>query len=343
MTSIRPRVPPALLLVLAVVLIFGVAWALARAPWQAPDEPWHFAYTQSLAERGNLPGGAERPSASSEQGLADRSSRAGAIAFGPASKPPWDEESFRRWERADDALPEDARSDGGGPNTAAQNPPVYYAYEALPQKALWFGDIFDRFYATRIWSALLLLVSVTATWLLAGELFGRNRLLQLTAAAIVGLQPMATFMSSSVNPDGMLMAFWALALWLGVRVLKHGVTLRSGAALAVVAAATALTKATGYIIVAGAAGVLIYALWRQRRIGMQPLLRTAALFATVAVIPLASWMVAARLSDRPAVAELPSGSDQRVSVLDPPVGYFGSYLWQFYLPKLGFLRDLPVS
>lgn len=335
--------PGPLVLLLAAIAILGVAWALVKAPWQAPDETWHFEYAQSVAERGALPDGASRPSASSEQGLADQASRAGAIAFHLPLKPPWDAASFARWERADAALPGGARSDGGGPNTAASNPPAYYLYEAIPQKALWFGDVFDRLFAMRVWSVLLLLVSATATWLLAGELFGRNRILQLAAAAIVGLQPMATFMSSSVNPDGMLMALWALTLWMGVRVLKRGLTIGSGAALAALAAATALTKATGFIVVAAAAGVILYSLWRQRRDGARWLVRTAAVCAAVAVIPLGGWFVAARVSDRAAITQVPSTTGQTISPLHFPAGYFASYLWQFYLPKLGFMQQAQVD
>jgi 4-amino-4-deoxy-L-arabinose transferase-like glycosyltransferase len=203
--------------------------------------------------------------------------------------------------------------------------------------------VIDRLYAMRVWSALLLLVSVTATWLLAGELFARNRLLQFGAAAIVGLQPMATFMSSSINPDGLQLALWSLALWLGVRILKRGIAVGSGVALAGVAAATALTKATGLVVLAGAAGVILYALWRSRDRGRRWLARTAVACMLVAVVPLAAWGAVSRLSERPAVAEVPSTTGQTTSVFDLPVSHLGSYLWQFYLPKAGFLRDVGVS
>jgi 4-amino-4-deoxy-L-arabinose transferase-like glycosyltransferase len=342
MSWIRTWVPGPLLVLLLAVAILVVAWALVRPAWQAPDENWHFAYAQSVAERGKLPG-ATGSSRSSEQGLAELDSRAGAMPFQAALKPPWDETSFKRWQRADADLPTGSRSDGGGPNTAAQYPPVYYAYEAIPERAFWFGDVFDRFYVMRLWSALLLLVSVTATWLLAGELFGSNRLLQLAAASVVGFQPMATFMSSSINPDGMLLALWALALWLGVRVLKRGLTVRSGVALAAVSAGAALAKATGYIMVAGAFCVILYALWRERRLGSRWLLRTAAICAVVAVIPLGAWVIGARLSDRPAVNQVPSSAGQTVSLFRPPLTHFASYLWQFYLPKAGFLQPAAVS
>ena len=115
------------------------------------------------------------------------------------------------------------RADGGGPNSASGNPPLYYAYLAPAYHAAG-GHFFDRLFAMRLWSVLLLGMAVVATWLLAGELTGRNRLAQLVAGSVVGLQPMASFISASINPDAALIPLWALTFWLGVRLLRRPVT-----------------------------------------------------------------------------------------------------------------------
>src|SRR5207244_756895 len=65
-------------------------------------------------------------------------------------------------------------SDGAGPFPQGQNPPLYYAYETLPYWAVG-GSFFDRVYAMRTWSVVLLLVPTTCAWLLAGGVFGRGR------------------------------------------------------------------------------------------------------------------------------------------------------------------------
>ena len=59
-------VPKPLALLLVVVALFTGAWAIVVPAWQAPDEVTHFAYAQTIAEQGRLPGGA-RPEVSSEQ------------------------------------------------------------------------------------------------------------------------------------------------------------------------------------------------------------------------------------------------------------------------------------
>ena len=62
--------PRALVLLVAATALLGVAWALLVPPFQAPDEGAHFAYVQSLAERGALPGDTARNAISTEQRLA---------------------------------------------------------------------------------------------------------------------------------------------------------------------------------------------------------------------------------------------------------------------------------
>jgi 4-amino-4-deoxy-L-arabinose transferase-like glycosyltransferase len=322
------------------VACLGVTWALVNAPWQSPDETWHFAYAQSVAERAALPGG-ERPTFSSEQITADQYSRASRLAFNSMLRAPFSESDYDRWSRVNAALQGSSRSDGGGTNAAASNPPFYYTYEAPAYLAASGGDIFDRLYAMRVWSMLLLLAAVVGTWLLAGELFGRNRPLQLGAAAVVGFQPMATFMSTSVNPDGMLLALWAIGLWLGVRILKRGITWQQALALSAVAAAAALTKATGYLLVLAAGAVVAWSLWRGRRNGTRWLARVATISLVVVALPVGSWLVFTRVEERPTVNQITSQTGTQVSVFDFSPSYFASYLWQFYLPKLPSQADLP--
>jgi 4-amino-4-deoxy-L-arabinose transferase-like glycosyltransferase len=333
----RPlSVPTPLVLLLAAVLVVGTAWALVLPPWQSPDEQWHFAYAQTLAEHGRLPDAGNPASFSSEQRLAAASSRSDRMPFHPELRAPWDESRYDAWQRNNARLPATRREDGGGVNNASSNPPLFYAVEAVPYKVAG-GDVFDRLYAMRFVSVLFLLVAVVATWLLAGELFGPNRTLQLVAAAVVGFQPMATFMGGSLNPDSPLLAFWSLALWLGVRILRRGLTTKSGVALAAVAGGAVLTKAIGYLVVIAAAILIGWKLWRQRSWDTRGLLAVAAGCVLVAVLPFA----VAEVTGRTAFNQVGNTTGNNLSLFDFPADYLGSYLWQFYLPRPSFLRVLP--
>ena len=216
------------------------------------------------------------------------------------TKPEWSRSAYERWKLDDRALAQDARSDGGGQNPAGGNPPLYYAYASLAYWVSWNGDVFDRLYAMRLWSGLLLLVTTAATWLLVGEVVPGDRRLQLAGAALVGFQPMATFMSASVNPDAMLFALWALVFWLGARALRRGLSPGLAAALFGATGLAVLVKATSYALVPAVLLVLAVALSRA-----YPARRRAAALAAIAAltlaIPIGGWLVAARVLDRPVV------------------------------------------
>src|SRR3954452_21030301 len=49
------RIPRPLALLLAVAALLSVAWTFTLAPFQGPDEPAHFNYSQYLAETGHRP------------------------------------------------------------------------------------------------------------------------------------------------------------------------------------------------------------------------------------------------------------------------------------------------
>jgi 4-amino-4-deoxy-L-arabinose transferase-like glycosyltransferase len=313
-----------------------VAWALFLPPWQSPDESQHFAYAQSIAERFALPGDRTRKTFSTEQGLAENRSRTGHEGRIPGAE--WRPDAFARWQGKQAKLPAAARSDGGGRNTAAANPPLYYLYVALPYRVFDGTSIFGRLEAMRIWSGLLLLVTATATWLLAGELLGRSRLLQLAAAATAGLVPMTAFMSASVNPDALLYALWSLALWLGVRILKRGLTLTDAAGLFAVVGLAVTAKATSYALVPAAVLVLAIGLWRLRRRAVRAALVAAAVAVAAFAIPAGTWVVAARSLHRPTVNQVTTATDTDTGVpLNPRNAFnvqgFISYVRQFYLPN----------
>ena len=327
--------PPAPLAALLVAtLLLGVAWALWVPGGQSPDEPAHLAYVQVLAERLGVPEADvdeadERERAfSTEQRLARDRSRQQWQYAEPRVKTEWDPRAERRWLAESRRLSARDRSDGGGPNSAAGNPPLYYAYAALAYRAAG-GHFFDRLFAMRIWSALLLVAAVGATWLLAGELAGRDRLFQLVASGVVGLQPMASFISASVNPDAGLIPIWALAFWLGARILKRGATraavvgllVATAAALAVKPSSLALLPAVVFVGVVAARRAL-----RGRSLGARRLvpvgLAIAAALAAVAVL------TSSRL--KPILA----------SDLGAVPGFL-SYMWQAYMPNLPGQTPIP--
>jgi 4-amino-4-deoxy-L-arabinose transferase-like glycosyltransferase len=330
--------------------VLGVLWALLVPPGQAPDEPAHVGYAQVLAEDFRLPDESTGRTFSREQEVASVYANVNQTAQVLLTRPEWSQLAYQDWQRADAKLPDDARGEGGhaddasGPNPARANPPLYYLWVSVPYIAASGGDFFDRLYTMRLWSVLLLLVATAATWLLIGELAGRQRPPQLAGAALVGMQPMAVFVSSSVNPDAALIACFALAFWLGARVLRRGLTLHDGIALCGVTALAVLTKGTGYALVPGVALVLGLSAWRARA-RWRPTALVVGASALALAVPVGVWLVLARSLDRAAVNKVPGtggGSGAAAVGAGTPDVSLIDYLWQFYLPKLPFQGNVPA-
>lgn len=336
----RRAVPAPLAALLGAVLLLGATWALFVPPFQAPDEQSHFGYVQSLVAGPGLPGDPARPGFSTELMQARDAANSDQTAAVLAVKPTWSAEEWKRWKREDGDLPAASRSDGGGiGNPAWSNPPLYYLYAAIPYAAAAGGDLFARVTLVRLASVLWLLVTVLGAWLLAGEVFGRDRLLQLLAASIAGLLPMVTFISAQVGPDGMLYALWTLALWLGVRVIKRGATVPAAVGLFAVVGVAIVVKTTSYALVPAALLALAVGLWRVRDDRRQ-LLRAALAAATAIAVPVMTWVVYARVTHRAAAAQI---SDAAGPGTGGSVRELMSYLWQYYLPRLPFMNDLTDS
>jgi 4-amino-4-deoxy-L-arabinose transferase-like glycosyltransferase len=334
----RRRPPtPAVALVLA-SLALALVWAFVTPPFQAPDENSHFGYVQSIVDGGRLPGDLQRPLFSTEQSQAMNDSNADQTAAQLATKPEWSRAAWDRWLEYDRALPDAGRADGGGPNPASTNPPLYYLYDSIGYLAASGGDLFARLIAARIFSALLLIVTVTGAWLLAGEALRGDRLLQVAATGLVALAPMITFLSSTVTPDAMLFPAWTIALWLGVRILRRGISAWSVAALLAAIGIAIVVKAASYALLPGALFVIAVGLHRQRP---QTLRRVASIAGAAAAGLLATagtWFVVAHILSRPAAAQVSTASGTAGKSIRELI----SYVWQFYLPRMPWQNDFPT-
>jgi 4-amino-4-deoxy-L-arabinose transferase-like glycosyltransferase len=330
---VRRRPPAALVALVAASLLLGLAWAIISPPFQSPDENAHFGYAQTLAETGSLPGDPDKLPFSTEQSLAGSLSNADQAAAQRTVKMEWARAIYDRWLVEDRAVGTAKRDDGGGLNPAASNPPLYYLVEAGVYLATGSSDLFGRLLAMRIVSLLWLIVTVSAVWALAGEVFGRDRLLQLAAAGIAGLAPMMTFLSASVTPDAMLFAIWSVVLWLGVRILRRGLTAKAAALLLAAVGLAIVVKAASYALLPGALLVIAIGLRRRSSARLMPALAAVAGL----VLTLGTWFVLARALDRPAAAQVAASSSGARNVRE-----LLSYVWQFYLPRPPFMTDFPT-
>ena len=331
--------PRSLAALLGVVVVIGLAWALLVPPWQAPDEIQHFGYAQSLAESFRLPGDPHWLEESNDEIAADGAVGASRVAFFPQAAPPsWSRSAAAAYQAVEHSANPPSRTNGGGPNPESQNPPLYYLYAAAGYLIDGAGTAFGRLYAIRIAGVLLLALTTLGAWLLAGEAFGRRRLAQLACAAVAGLLPMSTFISTSVTPDALLITLWTFALWTGARVINHGARIGDAAALCGLVGAAVLTKATAYALVLPALLALAIG-WRRRPFAER---RSAARSLTLAglamVVPILGWLIVAHALGRPGINRVGSSAAHPFSLFG-----FVRYVWQYYLPRPPFMAPFRVT
>jgi 4-amino-4-deoxy-L-arabinose transferase-like glycosyltransferase len=318
---------------MVVAVVAAIGWICALPPVQGPDEDSHLAYAQRIAETRSIPWSVLSPPGP-DPGLPYSTELAYALTYGsvtpswgnPFARPARTEADVRVWRAQDATLGPDSGADGGF-TPAMRNPPLYYAYEAVPYALASAGSLFDRVFLMRLANLPALVAVVVFTWLIAGELLGRRRVPQTLATAAVALQPQLLHMTAVVNPDVFLAALWTAALYVMTTLVKRGPTRGRFAWLVALAAASCLTQPRGLAILAPAAVVVGVVVWRHAGIG-----RGRSRQAAIAVIALAVVAALVALTQYAVGGDLSSGRARQ----------FGSYIWQFYLPRLPFM-DVSIS
>ena len=327
-----PR-PLAVLLVLATIQV--VAWMLVLPPFQGPDEDAHFAYVQHLAETGQRPDGPDGSGRifSTEQGEAMKWADLFVLRGVSAARPGWTDAQEKRWQALERELPGEASSDSGQ-NAAGQNPPLYYALESIPYRLAPGGSFFNRFYMARLGSAAFYLAAVVFMWLIASELF-RPLWARTLATAIFALHPKLAMLGALVNPDTLLVLIWTAFIYVGLRIVRHGLTLKRLIGAGAAVAASVLTHGRGLAILPALLVLLgiAYIRWRP------PLRQTLVFVALGVAVAVAGLAVAGVFT---------SGVSGGTAAYGGTIGWVGdtsfnvrqflSYLWQFYLPKLEFMQ-----
>jgi hypothetical protein len=315
-------------------------WSFITPAFQAPDEVDHFAYTQSLVERGEAPSrnpGAplQRWSRSESLLLEDMSFLTDHQTSG--ARAPWTERQQSYYRRQAATLHPSA-TDGGGNETAATHGAIYYAALA-PAYLLASSSPLDQLTLMRLTSALIGALTVVFTFLLARELAPGRPWLAVLAALLVAYQPMYGFISGSVNNDVGVDAGAAALELLLILIVRRGPSVVLGLLTGAVLLALPIVKGTAYSLYPVAGLALLAALWRHHRRG--DIRGWGALaFTALAVHELRLHLSSPFRSGSASVAGAPGGqataSGAIHEVLAHPLGYLG-YLWQVFLPRLPFM------
>jgi Predicted membrane protein (DUF2142) len=331
------RVPGAAWMCALVACLNAVCWSVITPPFQVPDEPSHFAYTQVLAENRELPA-SSRAYGSPEELTALRDLHSYEVRFNPEVGSLSSQAQQRRLER-DLAAPLSRRGPGGA-GSANSEPPLYYALEAIPYELGSGGSVLLRLQLMRLLSALMAGVTALFAYLFVREALPRSRSAWTVGGLAVALFPLLGFISGGVNPDAMLFAVCAALYYCLARAFRRGLTPRLAIVIGVLTAVGFLTKlnfvgfAPGVIL---ALMVLTLRAARRRASGTHPvaIYGPSVLALSIAVSPVVLYALINLTSNHPAL-EAASGALNTASrsPLDE-----SSYIWQFYLPRLPAMHN----
>jgi hypothetical protein len=322
-----------------IAAVNACCWALITPAFQAPDEVDHFAYVQSVVERGEGPSQSaaspqERWSSQENLALTDMSfftdHQVGDTEM------PWLASEQKAYE-TQAASSDPPKNNGGGYTTSAVHGPIYYLALAPAYIVTRGGSIFSQLTLMRFTSALIGALTVLFTFLLARELAPGRPWLAVLAALLVTYEPMYGFISGAVNNDVGVNAGAAALELLLIRMLRRGITIPWGALTGALLIALPIIKGTGLSLYPVAALVFLATLWRHHS--------RAQLVAWVALAvgALCVGEISAHLFSLLQAQSAVTGStviSHNASVVTGPlndIGGYLSYLWQALLPRLSFL------
>jgi Predicted membrane protein (DUF2142) len=331
-SPVRPalrRVPRAAWVCASVATLSAASWSIITPPFQVPDEPSHFAYTQQLAETGELPKyNASLYSPEELKALEDLNHK--QIRFNPAVGTISSTAQQRKLQH-DLALPL-ARHGVGEAGVATAEPPLYYALQTIPYYLGSGGTLLDQLTLMRLLSALMAGLTALFAFLFLREALPGAPWSWAVGGLGVALFPLLGFISGGMNPDAMLFAVCAALFFCLARAFRRGLTLALAIAIGVVTALGFLTKVNFIGLAPGVALALIVLGFRHVRIVGRSGYRAPAIAAAIAACPVCVYMLANAIHHRPLVGNSTAGVEAFAD--HGSIGAEASYIWQSYLPRL---------
>jgi hypothetical protein len=326
----------------AIAALNFACWAVITPPFQAPDEVDHFAYTQSLVERGEAPSrnpGSPLPRWSSAEALFLEDASFLTDHQVGDTRMPWTARA-EDYYRAQVAATHPSAANGGGNETAATHGSIYYAALA-PAYLLASNSPVDQLTWMRFTSALIGALTVLFAFLLARELAPGRPWLAVLAALLIAYQPMYGFISGAVNNDVGVNAGAAGLELLLILLVRRGFTVTLGVLIGGLLIALPIVKGTADSLYPVATVAIVFAAWRHHR------RRDVAGAAGLLLVALAVRELSDRLAGvfRSSEGAATSGGRETAGleaagaageVLHHPLGYLG-YLWEVFLPRLSFM------
>jgi hypothetical protein len=215
--------------ILAAFVGLGTLYSFATPIFEKPDEPQHFAYLKMLADGRGFPSDLTSTAIDAPHQESSQPPLYYLVAALPVRLLAPNTDDFVTW-----LIP-----NLGTSTSLAVNDNKNMFIHLADERSAWPYTIL-AVHVARISALLLGAVAVWATYRIGREVFPGASTIALVAASIVAFLPQFLFISSSASNDSAAAAMCALALWVTVRIIRHGWTARRaiclGIALALAAA-----------------------------------------------------------------------------------------------------------
>jgi 4-amino-4-deoxy-L-arabinose transferase-like glycosyltransferase len=334
------RIPVAGRACFVIAFLNAAIWGFVVPPFQVPDEIAHFGYVQYLAETGSPPPQKIAPPYSEEEQQTLQALDFFNVIGHPELRGILDqaEEKALRAELATHPSPVGP----GGQTSITDQPPLYYALEAIPYLLSPSSNILTRLVLMRLLSALLAAGTVLAVFMFLRELFPGTPWSWTVGALVVAFQPMFGFIAAGVQGDNLLFLASATVLFLLLRAYRRGFTRRRAVAIGAATAVGLLAKLTFIALVPGIGLALLLLTWRALPRGRAAAVRSLAAAVLVLAVPYAIYALlniyvwhrggpTAGGIGAATSSALPSGAHITLKeTLD--------YIWELYLPPLWFIH-----
>jgi 4-amino-4-deoxy-L-arabinose transferase-like glycosyltransferase len=167
---------------------------------------------------------------------------------------------------------------------AANHPPLYYAIMAPLYAATQSFSIESQQYVIRAAAIPFGVLTILLTYLMAGLVFPRDRLMSMVAPTFVAFQTQVSYEAAMINNDILLIAMFTFLLYVLVRGVRRGFTLQSSAVVGLALGLGLLAKASMLSAVPLVMIAMVFG------IGVRQVRRWVSLGAVAAgVMALASW------------------------------------------------------
>lgn len=280
----RANVAVALVLVAAGAL--SAAWALLVPIFQAPDEPAHFDYAMSIYGAGrliNLSDGRTDWIVSPYTKYLMQAADFERIAWHTSMRAPAGYGTRAYFARIDASAPSVSGATAPAGRISYIAPLYPFGFYAL--QALWMhlvstvsNSIVTMFFAARLLCVAFFILGLFFNYRTALNL-GLPAWTSVTLTAAIGFFPLATFVSSYVQPDNLVYALVSACLFFASCVRREEFPVRTIAALGISLGLLAVTKYQFFLSMALPLGLLLAVRYSQSR---RSIARTTAVAAFVA-------------------------------------------------------------